>query len=279
MKTYLAQLQFILDNGKEHHDRTGVGTLSSFGLHARYDLRDGFPTVTTKQLVWKSLLSELLWFTSGSGNINDLKEIYPYNKLWDLNYRDYLERLGLQSNDGDMGRIYGTQWRRWRAPDGRDVDQLQNAVELIRNDPTSRRIIVSAWNPGEIGTNDVALPPCHSFFQFYVDGQHLSLQMYQRSADMFLGVPLNITSYSILLLMVAKITGLIPKEFVHVIGDAHIYLDAVDQCREQVTREPYPLPELEINDTGQREIDDFQFSDFVLKDYQCHQAIKANMAV
>lgn len=294
MKQYLAQLQQILDEGIERTDRTGVGTLSCFGMQARYNLRDGFPAVTTKKLVWKSMVSELLWFISGSGNINDLKTIYKHNKLWDLNYQDYIKRTSAssvistgategrgaeRSHDGDMGRVYGIQWRHWKKPDGTEVDQLQEAIDLIRNNPESRRIIVNAWNPGEVDPNDVALPPCHSFFQFYVADGKLSLQMYQRSADMFLGVPLNIASYSLLLHMIAKITDLEPFEFIHTIGDAHIYLDAIEQCKEQLKRDPLPLPTLRIADRDQQTIDDFVMDDFELKNYRCHEAIKAKMAV
>jgi len=279
MHTYLNQLRQILEHGVERSDRTGVGTISCFGLNARYNLADGFPAVTTKKLVWKSMVSELLWFVSGSGNIRDLKNIYAHNKLWDLNYEDYLKRQGLNANDGDMGRVYGQQWRHWRTVDGKQIDQLQDAINLIRNNPDSRRIIVNAWNPGEADANDVALPPCHSFFQFYVANGKLSLHMYQRSADMFLGVPLNIASYALLLHMIAKITDLEPGELVHTMGDAHIYLDAITQCKEQLSREPLPLPQLDIVDRRQTEIDDFVMSDFSLNDYQCHQAIKAKMAV
>jgi len=279
MQTYLNQLSQILENGVERPDRTGVGTISCFGLHARYDLSDGFPAVTTKKLAWKSMVSELLWFISGSGNIRDLKAIYAHNKLWDLNYEDYLKRKHLDANDGDMGRVYGQQWRHWKTVDGRQVDQLQDAIELIRHKPDSRRIIVNAWNSGEAGVNDVALPPCHSFFQFYVANGKLSLQMYQRSADMFLGVPLNIASYALLLHMIAKITDLEPGELVHSIGDAHIYLDAIPQCKEQLGREPLTLATLSIVDRHQGEIDDFLMSDFSLINYQSHEAIKAKMAV
>jgi thymidylate synthase len=279
MNTYLAQLQQILDTGVKRGDRTGVGTLSCFGLQARYHLPDGFPAVTTKKLVWKSMVSELLWFISGSGNINDLKGIYAHNKLWDLNYADYLHRHGLDDNDGDMGRVYGQQWRHWQSPNGEQIDQLNDAIELIRHNPESRRIIVNAWNPAESDSTSVALPPCHAFFQFYVADGRLSLMMYQRSADMFLGVPLNIASYSLLLQMVARITGLQAWDFIHTIADAHIYLDAVPQCRQQLGRTPLPLPQLEIVDRGQKSIDDFVMTDFSLKDYQCHAAIHANMAV
>ncbi len=279
MRSYLDQLKQILDTGTRRTDRTGVGTISLFGLQARYNMQDGFPAVTTKKLVWKSMVSELLWFVSGSGNILDLKNIYKYNKLWDLNYEDYLKRRGLDTNDGDMGRVYGQQWRHWKTADGKEVDQLQDAINLIVNNPDSRRIIVNAWNPGEADPEDVALPPCHSFFQFYIADSRLSLQMYQRSADMFLGVPLNIASYSLLLHMIAKLTGLIPWEFIHTIGDSHIYLDAIDQCEQQLTREPLPLPRLSLIDRDQQNIDDFKMDDFELVDYRCHEAIKARMAV
>lgn len=286
MKTYLDQLRTILETGAKREDRTGVGTLSCFGMQARYNMADGFPAVTTKKLMWKMMLSELLWFISGSGNINDLKEIYQHNKIWDPNYRDYLDRLGIDQNDGDMGRVYGVQWRHWRGvgaagaeSEAKEIDQLQQAIDTIKTNPASRRIIVNAWNPAEVDPLDVALPPCHSFFQFYVADGKLSLQMYQRSADMFLGVPFNVASYSLLLHIVAKVTGLEPWEFIHTIGDSHIYLDAVDQVREQIEREPLPLPGLHIVDRGQKTIDDFVMDDFALTGYQSHDAIKAKMAV
>ena len=279
MYTYLDQLQHVLDHGVKKDDRTGVGTISCFGLHARYAMADGFPAVTTKRLVWKSLLSELLWFISGSDNIYDLKTYLKSNRLWDGNYEDYLNRLGIDKNDGSMGRIYGVQWRRWKGANGKVVDQLQNAIDLIRENPESRRIMVNAWNAAEIGTRDVALPPCHNFFQFYVAEGKLSLQMYQRSCDMFLGVPLNIASYSVLLHMVAKITNLTPCEFIHVLGDAHIYLNHLDAVKEQLSRKPYPLPKLRIKDRGQTEIDHFEMDDFELINYQHHDTIRAEMAV
>jgi|TARA_Y100000310_G_scaffold344877_2_gene460206 thymidylate synthase len=278
MQAYLDQLKTILDSGTRKEDRTGVGTLSSFGLQARYHMSDGFPAMTTKKLAWKLVVSELLWFISGSSNINDLKRIYKSNKIWDANYTDYLLRLGLTENDGDMGSVYGKQWRHWRSASG-EVDQLQQAIDTIIGDPHSRRIIVNAWNPAEAGPHQVALPPCHSFFQFYVADGKLSLQMYQRSADMFLGVPFNIASYSLLLHMVAVITHLQPAEFIHSIGDAHIYADAIDQCKLQVARKPLPPPTLKIRDRGQSSIDDFEMDDFTLENYQCHGAIRANMAV
>ena len=279
MKSYLDQLQYILEYGVTRGDRTGVGTISCFGLNARYKMSDGFPAVTTKKLAFKTMTSELLWFISGSNNINDLKSIYKHNKIWDANYKDYLSRLGVEENDGDMGRVYGVQWRSWQCLEGRKIDQLQEAIDAINNNPDSRRIIVNAWNPGEASLEQVALPPCHSFFQFYVADGKLSLHMYQRSADMFLGVPFNISSYSLLLHMVARITNLEPWEFVHTIGDAHIYLDAVEQTKEQISRTPLPLPLLSIADRQQSSIDDFQMSDFSLINYACHDAIKAHMAV
>lgn len=279
MKVYLEQLRQILDTGIKREDRTGVGTISCFGLNARYDMADGFPAVTTKKLAWKVMSSELLWFISGSTNINDLKSIYKNNKIWDANYKDYLHRLGIDSNDGDMGRVYGAQWRSWQTTEGKKIDQLQEAINTIRSDPDSRRIIVNAWNPGESAMDKVALPPCHAFFQFYVADGKLSLHMYQRSADMFLGVPFNIASYSLLLHMIAKITNLVPGEFIHSIGDAHIYLDAVEQTREQISRQPLPLPRLSIKDRNQALIGDFVMNDFALVNYQCHEAIKAKMAV
>jgi|TARA_B110000977_G_scaffold102826_1_gene134320 thymidylate synthase len=279
MQAYLEQLHFILDNGIVRGDRTGVGTISVFGLTARYNMADGFPAMTTKKLAWKVMSSELLWFISGSTNINDLKEIYQHNKIWDANYDDYVKRLGMETSTGDMGRVYGSQWRKWKTVDGREVDQLSDAVDLIKNNPNSRRIIVNAWNPGEASPDQVALPPCHTFFQFYVADGKLSLHMYQRSADMFLGVPFNIASYSLLLHMMAKITGLTAHEFVHTIGDAHIYLNAVEQAKEQITRSPLPRPSLKIVDRGQKTIDDFAMTDFSLSDYQSHEPIKARMAV
>ena len=279
MHTYLNQLQHVLDHGVKKGDRTGVGTISCFGLHARYAMADGFPVVTTKRLVWKSMLSELLWFISGSDNIYDLKTYLKSNRLWDGNYEDYLNRLGIDKNDGSMGRIYGVQWRRWKGANGKVVDQLQEAINLIRENPESRRIMVDAWNAAETGSRDVALPPCHNFFQFYVAEGKLSLQMYQRSCDMFLGVPLNIASYSVLLHMVAKITGLVAHEFIHVLGDAHIYLNHLDAVKEQLSRKPYPLPELRIKDRGQTEIDHFEMDDFELINYQHHDTIRAEMAV
>ena len=278
MKKYLNQLEKVLAEGTEQTDRTGVGTKSVFGLQERYKMSDGFPAVTTKKLAWKVMVSELLWFISGSSNLNDLKAIYSENRIWDANYGDYSERTG-NKIVGEMGRIYGCQWRKWNTAEGKTVDQLQDAIDLIRENPDSRRIIVNSWNPGEIGPEQVALPPCHSFFQFYVSNKKLSLHMYQRSADMFLGVPFNIASYSLLLHMVAMITNLEPHEFIHTIGDAHVYLNAVDQVKLQLKREPKRLPELYIQERKQREIDDFLLEDFHLKEYKHHEPISAKMAV
>ncbi|MBK34345.1 MAG: thymidylate synthase [Gemmatimonadetes bacterium] len=278
MHAYLDQLRYVREHGVRKEDRTGVGTLSAFGFQARYDVAETFPAVTTKKLVWKSMLSELLWFVSGSDNINDLRAIYRHNKLWDGNYADYLDRLGLDENDGTMGRIYGAQWRAWRG-NGKVVDQLEEAIDLIRHNPGSRRILVNAWNAAEIDPEDVALPPCHTFFQFYVADGRLSLQMYQRSCDMFLGVPLNIASYSLLLHMVARVTDLEPGKFIHTLGDAHIYLNHLDAVDEQLSRDPLPLPTLRITDRGQTRIDDFVFEDFELVNYESHPAIRAEMAV
>ena len=224
------------------------------------------------------MATELLWFISGSDNYNDLKGIYAYNRLWDGNYQDYLSRLNISENDGSMGRIYGAQWRNWRG-NGKSVDQLQEAIDTIKTNPDSRRIIVNAWNAAEVGPQDVALPPCHNFFQFYVAEGKLSLQMYQRSCDMFLGVPLNVASYSLLLHMVARLTHLEPHEFIHNLGDSHIYLNHVDAVQEQLGREPLPLPELRIKERNQTSIDDFILDDFDLYNYQSHPSIKAEMAV
>ena len=278
MRKYLNQLEKVLIEGTDQTDRTGVGTKSIFGLQERYKMSEGFPAVTTKKLAWKVMASELLWFISGSSNLKDLKAIYPENRIWDANYEDYSKRTR-KNLDGDMGRIYGCQWRNWVTAEGKIVDQLQDAIDLLRQNPDSRRIIVSSWNPGEIEPEQVALPPCHSFFQFYVSNNKLSLHMYQRSADMFLGVPFNIASYSLLLHIVAMITNLEADEFVHTIGDAHIYLNAVDQVKLQLKRDPKPLPELHIESRGQEEIDDFLLKDFHLRKYKHHEPIAAKMAV
>ena len=279
MKPYLDQLRQIIKEGVCKEDRTGVGTLSCFGMTARYRMADGFPAVTTKQLAFKTMASELLWFISGSGNLGDLKAIYPQNRIWDANHADYLRRLGLAENDGDMGRIYGVQWRRWRTADGREIDQLQGAIDQLRANPSSRRILVNAWNPGEVASKDVALPPCHTLFQFHAADGALSLLAYQRSADMFLGTPFNIASYALLLHLVARLTGLRPHEFIHSIGDAHLYLDALPQAKAQLRRRPHPLPELRIADRAQATIDDFRLADLALANYRHHPPLRAQMAV
>ena len=265
MQTYLDLLRRILDEGVERGDRTGTGTLSVFGHQMRFDLSQGFPAVTTKRLHWPSIIHELLWFLSGDTNVGYLQEnkVRIWNEWADEN--------------GDLGPVYGKQWRKWESKDGRVIDQISEAINLIKTNPSSRRILVSAWNVGEL--EDMALMPCHAFFQFYVADGKLSCQLYQRSADVFLGVPFNIASYSLLLHMVAMITNLEPHEFIHTIGDAHVYLNAVDQVKLQLKREPKRLPELYIQERKQREIDDFLLEDFHLKEYKHHEPISAKMAV
>ena len=279
MKPYLDLLQHILDHGSERADRTGVGTLSCFGLQTRYAMADGFPALTARRLPWKTMVSELLWFISGSNNLNDLKAIYPHNRIWDANYQDYRQRLLAPSADGSLGFCYGKTWRAYPTPDGGTVDQLQNAIELIRHNPTSRRILVNAWHPGLVGPQDVALPPCHTMFQFYVAGEQLSLQLSQRSCDVYLGGGLNIASFSLLLHMVAHITGLQAHEFIHSIGDAHIYTTALAQSRELLQRPPRPLPTLSLRRRGLDNIDDFVMNDCKLLNYDPHPALTAPMAV
>lgn len=273
MKQFLNQLKEVLENGEWRGNRTGIRTKSIFGIQARYNLQEGFPAVTTKKLYWKSVKAELLWFLEGSRDYKRLNELG--SKIWDANAEaDYWKPKA--EFEGDVGRVYGVQWRDWQDPDGNSVDQIKNAINMIKNSPDSRRIIVSAWNPGEL--DKMALPPCHVFFQFYVNGDKLSLQMYQRSADMFLGVPFNIASYSLLLSMIAQICNLKPYEFVHTIGDAHIYENHVNQVKEQLSREPYDLPKLWLN-PDIKDIDDFTMKDIKLKDYKYHPSIKAEMAV
>lgn len=278
MKAYLDLLRQIMKEGVDRGDRTGVGTRSLFSLQFRHKMSEGFPAVTTKQLVWKSMVSELLWFISGSNNIYNLKRIYPHNRLWDANYEDYLKRLGISENDGSMGRTYGIQWRAWRGEGESTVDQLAEAIQTIQTNPDSRRILVNAWNAAEVGPQDVALPPCHSFFQFYVSGENLSLGMYQRSCDMFLGVPLNIASYALLLHMVAVITNLIPYELVITFGDAHIYQNHFEVVEEQLSRKPYTMPTLWVKIIPES-IDEFEMDDFELVNYHHHPRLKAMMAV
>ncbi|MDR1413862.1 MAG: thymidylate synthase [Puniceicoccales bacterium] len=265
MKSYLSLLQQVLATGEKRSDRTGVGTIGLFGAQLRFDLRTNFPVVTTKFVSLKSVIHELLWFIDGNTNVKYLRDNGV--KIWD----EWADA------DGNLGRVYGAQWRAWRRVDGESVDQLANVVEQIRRDPFSRRHIVCAWNPGEI--DQMALPPCHAFFQFHVsiDGG-LSCQLYQRSADMFLGVPFNISSYSLLTVMVAHVCGLYPKEFVHTFGDLHIYSNHLDQVREQLTREPLPPPTLKLR-RKVTAIDDFAYEDFEITDYQHHPAIKAPIAL
>ncbi|MFZ2338492.1 MAG: thymidylate synthase [Bacteroidales bacterium] len=264
MKQYLDLLEQVLSKGTRKADRTGTGTLSVFGYQMRFDLADGFPLMTTKKLHLKSILHELLWFISGSTNTAYLKENGV--KIWD-EWAD---------ENGDLGPIYGYQWRSWPSAGGRKIDQLANVIKSIRENPDSRRHIVSAWNPGEI--EKMALPPCHILFQFYVADGRLSCQLYQRSCDIFLGVPFNIASYALLTLMVAQVTSLKPGEFIHTLGDAHIYLNHLDQVKLQLTREPYGLPKMTIN-PAVTDIDKFRFEDFELSGYNSHPHIRGEISV
>ena len=264
MKQYLDLLQQVLDNGTDKSDRTGTGTRSVFGYQMRFNLADGFPVLTTKKLHLKSIIHELLWFLSGDTNIRYLKENGV--RIWD-EWAD---------ENGDLGRVYGAQWRSWRGANGETMDQIANVVRQIRQTPDSRRLIVSAWNPAEV--DDMALPPCHALFQFYVANGKLSCQLYQRSADIFLGVPFNIASYALLTMMVAQVCGLQAGEFVHTLGDAHLYQNHLEQARLQLTREPRALPEMHIN-PDVRDIFAFKFDDFELSDYDPHPHIKAEVSV
>lgn len=264
MKQYLDLLQHILDHGVVKTDRTGTGTKSVFGYQMRFNLDEGFPLVTTKKLHLKSIIHELLWFLRGDTNVRYLQENGV--RIWN-------EWAG---PDGDLGHIYGYQWRSWPDYVGGSVDQIAEAVETIKHNPDSRRIIVSAWNVADLP--NMNLPPCHAFFQFYVADGRLSLQLYQRSADSFLGVPFNIASYALLLQMMAQVTGLKTGDFVHTLGDAHLYLDHLDQARLQLTREPRPLPRMVINPAVDS-IFDFQYSDFNLEGYDPHPHIKAQVSV
>jgi thymidylate synthase len=264
MKQYLELLDHVLKNGYRKADRTGTGTLSVFGYQMRFDLKDGFPLLTTKKLHLRSIIHELLWFLKGSTNISYLHDNGV--TIWD-EWAD---------ENGELGPIYGYQWRSWPGPDGTHVDQIARVVDSIRDNPDSRRHIVSAWNVGAL--EEMALPPCHLLFQFYVSGGELSCQMYQRSCDIFLGVPFNIASYALLTLMMAQVTGLKPGTFVHTLGDAHIYLNHLEQVNLQLTRQPYPLPRMILN-LGIRSIIDFTFKDFELTGYQAHPHIKGEIAV
>lgn len=260
---YLDLLRDILDHGVQRGDRTGTGTLGVFGRQIRFDLSKGFPVLTTKKLHLRSIIIELLWFLKGDTNIAYLKDNGV--RIWD-EWAD---------ENGDLGPVYGKQWRSWATPDGRVIDQISNLVENLKTNPSSRRHIVSAWNPADV--DDMALPPCHCLFQFFVADGKLSCQLYQRSADVFLGVPFNIASYALLTLMVAKVVGLEPGEFVHTFGDAHLYLNHLDQAREQLTREPYPFPTMTIAD--KRDLFGFEYEDFTLEGYQAHPHIKAEVSV
>ncbi|RAU83242.1 thymidylate synthase [Pontibacter arcticus] len=264
MKAYLDLMQHILDNGAKKEDRTGTGTLSVFGYQMRFNLADGFPLVTTKKVHLKSIIHELLWFLKGDTNIAYLKENGV--SIWD-EWAD---------ENGDLGPVYGSQWRSWPTPDGRHIDQITQVVNQLKNNPDSRRIIVSAWNVAEI--ENMKLPPCHAFYQFYVADGKLSCQLYQRSADVFLGVPFNIASYALLLLMMAQVTGLEPGEFIWTGGDTHLYTNHLDQARLQLTREPRPLPTMKLNPEV-KSIFDFKFEDFELVDYNPHPGIKAVVAI
>ncbi len=275
-QAYLEVLKRIMEEGVDRDDRTGVGTRALFGLQMRFNLKDGFPAVTTKKLAWKAVKSELLWFLEGSTDDNRLKELNGSEKtIWTANATaDYW--LPKAKFEGDLGRVYGAQWRKWQKPDGTTVDQLADVINQIKTNPTSRRLIVTAWNPGEL--DQMALPPCHMFFQFFVADGKLSLFMHQRSCDMFLGVPFNIASYSLLLHMVAQVTGLEAHEFVHSLGDAHIYHNHFDAVKEQLERAPLTPPTLWLNPEVS-DIDSFTMDDIELRNYESHPAIKAPMAV
>ena len=264
MKQYLDLMRHVRDHGVEKTDRTGTGTRSVFGYQMRFDLGNGFPLVTTKKLHLRSIIHELLWFLQGDTNIRYLKENGV--SIWD-EWAD---------ENGDLGPVYGSQWRSWPSADGRHIDQIQQLLDQIRNNPDSRRLIVSAWNVGEL--DNMALPPCHAFFQFYVAEGRLSCQLYQRSADIFLGVPFNIASYALLLQMIAQVTGLEAGEFVHTLGDAHLYSNHLQQANLQLNRTPFSLPTMKIN-PDVKNLFDFRFEDFELLDYQCHEHIKAPVAI
>jgi thymidylate synthase len=265
MKQYQDLMQHVLDNGTRKDDRTGTGTISVFGYQMRFNLQDGFPLVTTKKLHLKSIVHELLWFLKGDTNIQYLKENNV--SIWD-EWAD---------EKGELGPVYGYQWRSWPTPDGRHIDQISNVINQIKSNPDSRRLIVSAWNVGEI--EKMALPPCHAFFQFYVADGRLSCQLYQRSADVFLGVPFNIASYALLTMMVAQVTGYEPGDFVHTFGDTHLYLNHLEQAKLQLSREPKRLPAMVINPDVKSSIFDFTFDDFKLENYDPHPHIKASVAV
>ncbi len=264
MQQYLEILDHVLKHGTKKEDRTGTGTLSVFGYQARYDLSKGFPLITTKKLHLKSIIYELLWFIRGDTNVKWLQEHGV--RIWNP----------WAGPDGELGRIYGYQWRKWTTENGGHIDQLKNVVEQIKTNPDSRRLIVSAWNVGDL--DKMNLPPCHILYQFYVADGKLSLQLYQRSADLFIGVPFNIASYSLLLMMVAQVTGLEPGEFIHTLGDTHIYLNHIEQVKEQLSREPRPLPKMRLNPEV-KDLFDFKYEDFTLEGYDPWPHIKADVAV
>lgn len=264
MRQYLELMRHVRDHGVRKSDRTGTGTVSIFGYQMRFDLGQGFPLVTTKKIHLKSIVHELLWFLQGDTNIKYLNDNGV--TIWD-EWAD---------ENGNLGPVYGYQWRSWPAPDGRHIDQIKDVLDQLRNNPDSRRIIVSAWNAGDIP--NMALPPCHTLFQFYVAEGKLSCQLYQRSADIFLGVPFNIASYALLTLMLAQVTGLEPGDFVHTFGDAHLYTNHLEQVEKQLAREPYPLPAMHIN-PDIHDLFAFRFGDFELRNYQCHAGIRAPVAV
>jgi thymidylate synthase len=264
MRPYLDLMRHILEHGTRKNDRTGTGTLSVFGPQLRFDLNAGFPLLTTKKVHLKSIVHELLWFLKGETNIRYLKENGV--SIWD-EWAD---------ENGELGPVYGYQWRSWPAPDGRHIDQISQVLQQIRSNPDSRRMIVSAWNVADL--DRMALMPCHAFFQFYVAAGRLSCQLYQRSADIFLGVPFNIASYALLTMMVAQVSGLQPGEFVHTFGDTHLYLNHLEQAREQLSREPRRLPVMKLN-PNVKDLFAFKYDDFTLEDYDPHPAIRAPVAV
>jgi len=264
MKQYIELMKHVLENGTQKHDRTGTGTLSVFGYQLRFDLQDGFPLVSTKKVHLRSIIHELIWFLKGDTNIKYLKENNV--SIWD-EWAD---------EKGELGPVYGHQWRSWPTPDGGHIDQITDVINQIKNNPDSRRLIVSAWNVAEI--SKMALPPCHSFFQFYVADGKLSCQLYQRSADLFLGVPFNIASYALLTMMIAQVCDLEPGDFIHTLGDAHLYNNHLEQTRLQISRKPKPLPKMVLNPEI-KDIFDFKYEDFSLENYDPHPHIKAPVAV
>lgn len=264
MKNYLELLSHVMNNGVDRSDRTGTGTRSVFGYQMRFDLNDGFPILTTKKLHLRSIIYELLWFLRGDTNIKWLNENGV--SIWD----EWADK------NGDLGPVYGYQWRSWPAPDGRHIDQIKNVLQMIEKNPDSRRLIVTAWNPALV--DEMALPPCHCLFQFYVANGKLSCQLYQRSADIFLGVPFNIASYALLTMMIAQVCGLKLGEFVHTLGDAHLYSNHFEQAKEQLTRQPLALPQMKIN-PDVKDLFAFKFEDFTLENYVSAPHIKAPVAV